>query len=172
MSVKSDAELLVAAKAGDKEACSLLFSRHRTRLYWFIRKKAKTTPDTEDIVQEAMMDAYTYLNGFRGDSEFFTWLCTIATRRLYKRRITVITPHGDTSTAVTPETKMEVTQDINIVNTLISKLPSKQRKALISREYEGMTYPEIGKQLQCTPNYAKKLVFKAKQKIRKGYNDC
>jgi len=171
VSVKSDAELLVAAKAGDKEACSLLFAKYRTRLYWFIRKKAKNSVDTEDVVQEAFMDAYTYLKGFRGDSEFFTWLCTIAIRRLYKRRYKPLERHGESSTTDTPETRMVTTQDIGIVNTLISRLPDKQRKALIGREYEGKSYPTLGKELQCTPNYAKKLVFKAKKSIRKEYND-
>jgi len=50
-------------------------------------------------------------------------------------------------------------------------LPIKQRNALLLKEYEGLRYNEIAGILNCSPMYAKKLVWKAKQTIRKEVND-
>jgi RNA polymerase sigma-70 factor (ECF subfamily) len=72
---------------------------------------------------------------------------------------------------VTPESLLAVKQKIAGVTAICDTLPNKQRRALLLKEYDGLSYMEISAILGCTPKYAKKLVWKAKRTIREEMND-
>lgn len=72
---------------------------------------------------------------------------------------------------VTPESLLSVKQKIEGITAICDTLPNKQRIALLLKEYDGLSYMEIGAILGCSPLYAKKLVWKAKRTIRKEMND-
>lgn len=171
VSVKSDAELLIAAKAGDKEACSLLLAKHRPRLLRFIRTKVKSSHEAEDLTQQTLLAAYTHLNTFRGDSSFYTWLHTIIVRKLYKRPSNSLKTEEILIDTDTPEKQIELRQEIDVVNTIISKLPELERKVAIGTLYENKSHKQLADELGYTRGYVKKVAHKAKQTIRKEYDE-
>jgi RNA polymerase sigma-70 factor, ECF subfamily len=70
----SDAELLRRHVAGDPDAFSELFRRHRDRL-WAIAIRTLADPEeAADAVQDAMISAFRRAGSFRGDSAVTTWL--------------------------------------------------------------------------------------------------
>ena len=70
--------LLAAAKSSDKEAYAELSSRCVDSVYRKVFRIVRNREDSEDVVQEALIKAYTHLNEFRGSCTFSTWLMTIA----------------------------------------------------------------------------------------------
>lgn len=72
---------------------------------------------------------------------------------------------------VTPESLLAVKQKIEGVTVICDTLPNKQRRALLLKEYDGLSYVEISAILSCSPKYAKKLVWKAKRTIRRKMDD-
>src|SRR5947209_8335411 len=71
--------LLAAAKAGDQDAFGRLVDGERQSLYRLCFKMAGSHEDAEDLVQEALLRAFSALGTFREQSSFKTWLHRIAT---------------------------------------------------------------------------------------------
>ena len=75
--------LLEKAGAGDREALSLAFERHRNRLtvlaHFKMSPQARRVAGVEDVVQETMLRAFRDLDRFsyRTPGSFFRWLSSI-----------------------------------------------------------------------------------------------
>jgi RNA polymerase sigma-70 factor (ECF subfamily) len=69
--------LVAAAKSGDAAAFEELVCRHRRRLRRLAQRITHNREDAEDAVQGSLLRAFSHLAGFRGDSEFSTWLTRI-----------------------------------------------------------------------------------------------
>lgn len=169
--VKSDSELITEAVGGSEKAYAALVSLYHNRIYRFLRRRVNDDAQAEEITQDVFMDAFRTLHLFRGESKLYTWLCTIAVRKALKRPFNSLKSDADMVDMVTPESILSSKQSLEAVTAICDMLPIKQRKALLLKEYEGLRYNEIAVILSCSPLYAKKLVWKAKQTIRKEVND-
>src|SRR5476651_734101 len=72
-----DAELVQRALARDDAAFRTIMERNNRRLYRIARGILRNDTEAEDVVQEAYVNAFTHLDGFRGDSSLATWLSRI-----------------------------------------------------------------------------------------------
>jgi RNA polymerase sigma-70 factor (ECF subfamily) len=74
------ARLLEQARAGDKEALSALFSRHRLRLRRMVGlrldRRLQARIDASDVIQEAYVEVVTRLNEYLSAPSYplFLWL--------------------------------------------------------------------------------------------------
>jgi len=169
--VKSDKEIIAEALGGSEKAYATLVSMYRQRIYRFIRRRVNDDAQAEEITQDVLLDAYRGLAGFKGDSQLYTWLCTIASRKCLKQPFNSLKTDVEMVDVVTPESLLSVKQKIEGVTAVCNRLPNKQRRALLLKEYDGLSYLEISAILGCTPKYAKKLVWKAKKTIRREMNE-
>lgn len=70
----SDAELLAAHRACDREAFGTLFARHRDRLWAIALRTTGHPEDAADALQDAIVAAFTRADSFRGEAQVTTWL--------------------------------------------------------------------------------------------------
>ena len=73
----SDDDLIVAAQQGDQNAFVELCRRHSAVTKKKIFNIVRNHEDTEDLLQETLLRAYTHLTSFRRSCKFSTWLTTI-----------------------------------------------------------------------------------------------
>lgn len=144
---------------------------YRQRIYRFIRRRVDDDAQAEEITQDVLLDAYKGLGAFKGDSQLYTWLCTIANRKCLRQPFNSLKTDVEMVDVVTPESLLAVKQKVEGVTVICDTLPNKQRRALLLKEYDGLSYIEISAILSCSPKYAKKLVWKAKRTIRRKMND-
>jgi len=76
----TDEQLAARAAAGCVESFEQLVERFQTPLLHFLRKRARSWEDAEDLVQEAFVRAYQKLHRYDSRWRFSTWLFTIAYR--------------------------------------------------------------------------------------------
>ncbi len=169
--MKSDGELIAEALTGHEKSYALLMNKYRKRIHRFIRSRVADNSLAEELTQDTFVDAFRYLHTFRGDSQFYTWLCTIAIRRTYTSPPKSIKSEADMVTYTTPEYLLSNKQSISNVAEVMKKLPPQQAHALYLKAYENKSYDEISKVLTCSKSYAKNLVYFAKRQIRKELND-
>ena len=74
----SDEALVITAQNGCHQAYGELFRRHREIVFRTIQRITKNQDDTEDVLQEAWMNAFVHIKAFDGRSRFSTWLIRIA----------------------------------------------------------------------------------------------
>jgi RNA polymerase sigma-70 factor (ECF subfamily) len=83
----SDAELIAATAAGDREAFGALVIRHQGAILRVAR--ALVPQQAEDVLQETFLAAFRFAGTYRGDAPVRSWLFTIArhaAHRLARKR--------------------------------------------------------------------------------------
>ncbi|HNP36664.1 MAG TPA: sigma factor [Woeseiaceae bacterium] len=79
----SDTEdLIEAAKAGSVSAFTELVHEYREGLLRFLVTRSGSFADAEDALQDALINAYRYLDSYDSRWRFSTWLYRIALRNL------------------------------------------------------------------------------------------
>jgi RNA polymerase sigma factor (sigma-70 family) len=84
-----DAELVLAAAAGERAALEALLRRHYDRVHGLAWQLTGTRADADDVAQEVCCTLVEKIGSFRGEARFGTWLCGItynACRDFRRRR--------------------------------------------------------------------------------------
>tara|TARA_R110000744_G_scaffold327963_1_gene433661 strand:+ start:2357 stop:2899 length:543 start_codon:yes stop_codon:yes gene_type:complete len=61
------------------QAFNVLVSMYKERLYWQIRGIVLNHDDADDVLQNTFIKVYKNIDGFKGDSQLFSWMYRIAT---------------------------------------------------------------------------------------------
>ncbi len=82
--------LVELAKAGDATAFTELVKRYDKKIFRLAKHITQNDEDAEDVLQETFLKAYEHLDGFQGNSRFYTWIVRIgvneALMKLRKRK--------------------------------------------------------------------------------------
>jgi len=76
--LENEQDLVAAAKAGDSDAFVILLNQYSRHIYRLGLSITGNHHDAEDVLQEALLKAYTALADFQANSRFYTWLVRIA----------------------------------------------------------------------------------------------
>src|SRR5271165_1395526 len=69
---KSELQLIIESRTGDREAIAELFRRHYPLSIRVARRMLPVRDESLDVVQSAYLSAYRNFNSFRADSSFKT----------------------------------------------------------------------------------------------------
>ncbi|MDZ7379822.1 MAG: sigma-70 family RNA polymerase sigma factor, partial [candidate division KSB1 bacterium] len=83
---RSDSELVELARKGNKEAFRELFERYQRKVMAIALGMVNNPEDAMEIVQDTFVRAYENLEGFKGESSFYTWLFRITVNRAIDHR--------------------------------------------------------------------------------------
>jgi len=77
----SDKELLEQFRnpSSKEQAFNLIIRKYQKRVYWHIRKIVIGHDDADDVVQNVFIKVWKSLEGFKEESQLFTWLYRVAT---------------------------------------------------------------------------------------------
>ena len=157
---KSDRELVDMLKEGNTGVFSQLVRRHQQSLLNLCFRLLKDQGLAEDVVQESFVKAYQKIHLFEGRSSFKSWIYTIALNTGKNKLKTLKKGFLDIektnlSVAAQAENYMSENDTKKILRTEIDKLPNKQKKALILRIYEDLSFKEIAHIMECPYDTAK-----------------
>jgi len=144
----TDTDLVSAARAGDTAAFDQLILRHQERVFAVAYHILGNADDAADVQQEAFVQAWTKLRGFRGEASFSTWLHRIAVNIcLSKRRRSRPTCELDSDDVLAQHPGQSDCEQrlVNgvVVRQLLAQIPANQRAVLVLREVEGMSVGEV-----------------------------
>lgn len=178
----SDKALISLIKNGDKEAFSILIKRYEKKVLNILYLQLGNTPDLEDLAQEVFIKVFKNVKNFRGESQFSTWLYRIAVNVSYdyKRKSKDIyslddplkEDEEDTFEKIIPNNDEDPLSIIegeelrNKLRKLIKELPKEYQEVLILREYEGLSYEEISKILNCPIGTVESRLFRARKELK------
>jgi RNA polymerase sigma-70 factor, ECF subfamily len=148
---RSDAELIAAHCAGDRDAFGELFRRHRDRM-WAVA--VRTCGDREmaaDAVQDGFLAAFRRADSFRGEAAVTTWLHRIVVNacldRLRRRRPTTPLPEYDSLDVADRRDDHGATESALDVRAALARLPEGQRLALVLVDMHGLGVAEAAEVL-------------------------
>ena len=173
----ADALLVRQAQAGSRAAFDMLVLKYQRRVERLLSRSVRDPADVADLCQETFLAAYRALPAFRGDSAFYTWLYRIAinaAQRHRGRQRPVDSLDDDEGTFgtgatptdhATPEALLASRQLALGLNEAVDALAEDQRRALLLREVDGLSYDEIADLMDCPPGTVRSRIFRAREAI-------
>lgn len=180
MSADPDLLLVREAQAGVGAAFDMLVLKYQRRVERLLARSVHDSADVADLTQEAFLAAYRALPAFRGESAFYTWLYRIAinaAKRHHAQRgrlKLVQAPDDDEGTFgtepapsddATPESLLASRQLARELDEAVESLAEEQRRALLLREVDGLSYDEIGDLMSCPPGTVRSRIFRAREAV-------
>jgi RNA polymerase sigma-70 factor (ECF subfamily) len=179
----SDEELVESAKQGDPDAFPQLVKKYSRRILRVGRNITNNDEDAEDVLQETFLKAYTHLDGFQGNSKFYTWLVRIAMNealmKLRKRKgdkVVSLDEQLDTGEdTVTreiavwegnPEDRYSQEEIREILDKTVASLPEAFRTVFMLRDVEELSTEETADVLKLSIPAVKSRLLRARLQLR------
>lgn len=181
----SESRLVDLARHGVSQAVRQLIQRNNRRLFRVARAVLRNDGEAEDVVQETYVQAFTHLEGFRGEARFSTWLTRIALNealgRTRRRRLTAdpadldrLAPQGSGAVTLFPislappaaDSEMERMEMRTVLERAIDDLPEAFRLVFVLRDVEGMSVEEAAGHLGLKPETVKTRLHRARRMLR------
>jgi len=172
----SEVNCLNALKNGDNSAFDKLFSDYGKRMYFFAYGYLKSKEEAEGVVQEVFLRIWRNREHINPELSFKSYLFKIAwhyiielfeqnTRyQAYRHKIL------EEAVEFTDETNERLNYQILLekVESLIQKLPKRQKEILLKRKKEGISVKEIASQLGISPKTVENHLTEAIKNLKSG----
>jgi len=181
MTREEEYALVQRIQSGDSDAFAVMMDLYQKQVYHLALRTVGNPEDAADMTQEAFLRAYRAIGSFRGDSKLSVWLYRLTQNvcidflRSRGRRPTV---------SLTVENEADEVQELDVaddrfdpeeqyqrkalrdaVRRGLDALPEEYRAILVLREINGLSYAEIGEQLQLEEGTVKSRLFRARKKL-------
>jgi RNA polymerase sigma factor (sigma-70 family) len=170
-----DKELLEKFRKEDTRhyAFNLLVREYQKRLYWHIRKILIDHDDTNDVLQNVFVKVWRNLDGFKGESQLYTWLYRIATNEsitfLNQKKKRAGVPLDEASaflgTSLQSDSLFKGDEIQAKLQKAILTLPDKQRIVFNMKYFDNIKYEEMSKILETSVGALKASYHHAVKKI-------
>ncbi len=167
-----DLDLINRTIAGEREAFNELVIKYQKPLYSLLYRMVSNHEDASDLLQKALVKAFTGLGSFERRSSFKTWLYQIAinlAKNLYRDRAKAEqVPIDDVIIKRDPRTLEALVQKESrlLLRQALAGLPEKQRMTVILRVQEGRKFTEIAELMHCSLGTAKANYHHAVKKLK------
>jgi RNA polymerase sigma-70 factor (ECF subfamily) len=183
--------LLARCRAGETAAFATLVDRYRDRAYGLALRLTRSSPDAEEVAQDAFVSAWKSVSAFRGDASFSTWLYRIVWRKALdraellrnrgRREIAVddparveaeTTPHADRFEGAAARFGAPSSRDpapAARLERLLAALPEAARAVITLYYYEDHSVGDVAAALGIPEGTVKTHLFRARAALREGW---
>jgi RNA polymerase sigma-70 factor (ECF subfamily) len=163
--------------AREADVTHALFERHARQIYNYCLHQLSSREEAEDAVQTTFMNAFRGLKrGVVPEAEQ-AWLFKIAEnvclsrRRSSWRRGRVESPNDfEVLQEIVPSRGSRADELIGLEDAL-EAMPENQRRAILLREWQGLSYREIADELAISQAAVETLIFRARRTLAQGLED-
>jgi RNA polymerase sigma-70 factor (ECF subfamily) len=171
--VNGRSELLVAARAGDRDALAVLWRDHHPALLRYLR--ARRSPAPEDVASQVWIDVARSIDRFDGDlTDFRRWLFTIAHRRSVDeiRRVVRSTERSALSVRAADrvagaDEQYEHHTALDRAIALVATLPDAQAEAVMLFVVNELSAADVAAIMQTTDGNVRVLVHRGVTRLRR-----
>lgn len=189
---RSDEELLLAFRGGDKSAFGLLLRRYEREMYGYLRRYLGDANLAEDVFQNTFLQVYLKSNQFEEGRQVRPWLYTIATnqavdtlRRNGRRPTVSLEQAGVSSNGIDLRALLETLssrdpdpleaavqeEQREQVRAAVEHLPDLLKQTLILTYYQGLKYREVADILEIPVGTVKSRLHAALVKLHEIWTE-
>ena len=182
-----ETELIKKLRSGDSAATAGFYTVYKNRLYSLILGRVGGDHNAaEDLVQEVFLAALSSLDKFRGESQFYTWLRSIALHKIndfYRHQARepkaeesfpdfnaiMLEQTGDNQPATF--TVLESEEVRQSVHQALAGLPQDYQKVLVLKYLKDMPVVAISQIMGRSPKSVEGLLSRARKAMRANLGD-
>lgn len=176
-----DLQAVRAAQGGDAMAFDGLVRKYQHRVIAVVGRYIGDWSECQDVAQDVFVRVYRALPGFRGESQFSSWIHRIAVNTALnhidarKRRppqddielsdAELYGNHEGLQSNASPEQELLRQELLQVLQAAMNALPDDLRIALTLREIDGLTYEQIAEQMDTPIGTVRSRIFRARDAI-------
>ncbi|MDP8976289.1 MAG: RNA polymerase sigma factor [Actinomycetota bacterium] len=170
------AELVTAAKAGDRKAFEELVRATCADTYTLAYRLTGKEEDAQDVMQEAYFRAWKGLKRYRGEAAFTTWMYRITancasthlSRRTRDRHDRLDDEHvlADDRLDSDPEGRAGASSERERLQVALASLSPEMRSVVVLRDVYDLPHEVIAAELGISEGAAKVRLHRARRKLR------
>jgi RNA polymerase sigma-70 factor (ECF subfamily) len=177
LAVFSDRDLIRLTLEGQTACFMALMDRHLGAIKRCIGFMLRGNGAAEDLTQEVVLKAWSFLSAFRAESSFRTWLTRVAineVRQFQRRELRAShfqelpDPDDLASRDESPYDHFARMQRTEAVRAFVKSLPARYREVVILRELEDLSMLEIAERLRCPVATVKTRLFRGRSMLLAG----
>jgi RNA polymerase sigma-70 factor, ECF subfamily len=172
-----DVLLVDRCLTGEPAATRELFRRHRARVHACLFRVLGTNRDMDDLLQEAFIQVFQSLRGWRAEASLSTWIDRVSVRVAYRylsqrgRRVQTdvltdddIVPGGEESGA-----RRQLARDgVRRLYVVLDELGAASRLAFTLHEIDGRPLAEVAELVGSSVTATKLRVWRARKKVQEA----
>lgn len=181
-----DLTLVNRCKQGDERAFRILVERYQKRVFGVAFGMVKDREEAMDIAQDAFVKVHKYLDHFKGDASFYTWIyritANLAIDRIRSRKVRESEEFDErfrggeepgesgilgTRLGTNPQKATLRRELAEKIEDALGQLPEKHREILVLREVEGMSYEDLSHVLKIPKGTVMSRLFHARAKMQR-----
>ena len=183
----SDSHLVAAVRRGDDRAFEQLYSRYQRRISAYIFGMVKDHGRAEDITQEVFISALRRMRDTDRAIAFKPWIYEIAKNacidqfRRSRRTEEVSFDAGEglgghdqgrlVAAEPTPDDAVDAKQQLEQLCGAFGGLSDSHHEILVLREFEGLSYREIGDRMGLSRPGVESTLFRARKRLTEEYDE-
>ena len=156
------------------DATSDLYERYSSQIFGYCLHQLGSREEAEDAVQTTFMNAFRGLQrGIVPELES-AWLFKIAhnvclsCRRSTWRRGRVEAPNNFEVLQEVVPARERIGDELIRLQDVLEEMPESQRRAILLREWQGLSYREIADELEVSQSAVETLIFRARRTLAQG----
>lgn len=153
------------------------YDQCRDSVYGYLVYMTRDVTLAEDLSQEVFLRMFLHLDKFKGEASVRTWGLRIA-RNVFlsyaKKKQPVLLEEQEweqlpDSSRGQPEEEILKREEADRVRQCLMCLSEQERTILLLRDFQELSYEEIGKIMELTTEVVKSRIYRARQKFRRIY---
>ena len=170
-----DVLLVDRCLTGEPAATRELFRRHRSRVHGCLFRVLGSNRDMDDLLQEAFLQVFQSLRGWRAEASLATWVDRVSVRVAYRylsqrgRRVpteVLVDDEAAPAIDVGPGARRQLARDgVKRLYAVLDELSPAARLAFTLHEIDGRTLAETAALVGSTVTATKLRVWRARKKI-------
>ena len=165
-----DAALVLASRAGDRQAFEQLLARYERQVFNAAYRILHHRDDAADVTQTAFLRAYEHLDRYDPEQRFFSWLYRIAINEAMdvggRRAPTEFELDTLPDLAVGPDAQADGDRSDARLQGALMSLDVDQRALVVLKHVQDFSYEQIAEILDCPVKTVKSRLFTARRALR------
>ena len=180
-------DLIERSKQGDEEAFTEIVNLYQNKILFVVKRYVSEPAEVSDVCQEVYIKIYRYINSFKGDSTFYTWLYRVASSVAKNHLVHInkqsyittsdeynFTDYMDFAVDVhensNPQEILVSDETLTELSQIIDELPKLLKDVIVLRELEGLSYDKIADSLHISKGTVRSRIFRARSIIEDKIN--
>jgi len=152
-----------------------MYEEYAGQIFGYCMNQLGNREEAEDAVQSTFMNAFRGLQRGVVPQVESAWLYKIAhnvclsrRRAAFRRGRVEFANDLEALQEITPSPSVRETDDLIRLNDVLATMPENQRKAILLREWQGLSYHEICQEMELSQSAVETLIFRARRSLAAG----